>query len=147
MEIAKKRKCLVTIRRLLKTDIAIVGGFRMNGRIVRYMWVAGMFLFPTLGLTACGDSAPPPQVSLIDRALVDTSLRERLIERGAADEELVHQILEKFSLSPGGNQKLSEILVAHFTHHPETAKAVFLKLKTQEEFQKWLIEELKGTEG
>lgn len=104
-----------------------------------------MFLSSTLGMTACGDSAPTTQASLIDRALVDTSLREQLIERGAADEEFVHQILEKFSLSPGGDEKLSEILAAHFTHHPETAKAIFMRLKTQEEFQKWLIEELKGT--
>lgn len=88
---------------------------------------------------------PPPQVSLIDRALVDTSLRERLIERGAADEEFVHQILEKFSLSPGGDEKLSEILAAHFEHHPETGKAVFRRLKSQEEFQNWLIEELKDS--
>ncbi|GJL61698.1 MAG: hypothetical protein NPIRA04_03520 [Nitrospirales bacterium] len=117
----------------------------MNGRILMYVWVAGMFLSSTLGLMACGESAPPPQVSLIDQALVDTSLRERLIERGAADEEFVHQILEKFSLSPGGNQQLSEILAAHFEHHPETAKAVFMKMKTQEDFQKWLVEELKGT--
>lgn len=113
----------------------------MNGHIMTYMWLAGMLLTFTLGLTACGDSAPPPQVSLIDRALVDTSLRGRLIERGAADEEFVHQILEKFSLSPGGNQQLAEILAAHFTHHPETAKAVFMRLKTQEDFQEWFMEE------
>lgn len=117
----------------------------MNGRMLTYLWLAGMFLSFTLGLTACGDSAPPPPVSLIDRALVDTSLRERLIERGAADEEFVHQILEKFSLSQGGNKKISEILAAHFKHHPETAKAVFMRMKTQVDFQKWLVEELKGT--
>ncbi|MCA9423104.1 MAG: hypothetical protein KC592_18945 [Nitrospira sp.] len=117
----------------------------MKGEILTYMWLAGMLLTSSLGLTACGKSAPPPQVSLIDRALVDTSLRERLIERGAADEEFVHQILEKFSLSPGGNQQLAEILAAHFTHHPETAKAVFMRLNTQEDFQKWFMEELKGT--
>ncbi len=117
----------------------------MNGRLLMYVWLAGMFLSFTLGLTACGDSTPPPQVSLIDQALMDTSLRERLIERGAADEEFVHQILEKFSLSPGGDEKLSEILAAHFEHHPETGKAVFRRLKTQEDFQKWLVEELKGT--
>jgi len=112
----------------------------MNSRILTYVWLVGMFLAPTLILTACGDSPPPPQVSLIDRALIDTALRERLIERGAADEEFVHQILEKFSLSPGGDEKLSEILAAHFEHHPETAKAVFRRLKTQEEFQNWLLE-------
>ena len=116
----------------------------MNGRILTYRWLTGILVLLTVTLTACGDSAPPPQVSLIDRALVDTSLRERLIERGAADEEFVHQILEKFSLSPGGDEKLSEILAAHFEHHPETGKAVFRRLKTQEEFQNWLIEELKG---
>lgn len=98
----------------------------------------------TVVLTACGDSAPSTKVSLFDRALVDPSLREELIERGAADNEFVHQILEKVSLSPGGNQQLSEILAAHFEHHPETGKAVFRRLKTQEQFQQWLIEELKG---
>ncbi len=107
--------------------------------------LTGILVLLTVTLTACGDSAPPPQVALIDRALMDTSLRERLIERGAADEEFVHQILEKFSLSPGGDEKLSEILVAHFEHHTETGKAVFRKLRTQEEFQNWLIEELKGS--
>lgn len=117
----------------------------MNGGILTYIWLAGMLLTSILGLSACGDSAPPPQVSLIDRALVDTSLRERLIERGAADEEFVHQILEKFSLSPGGNHQLAEILAAHFDHHPETAKVVFMRMKTQEDFQKWLVEEQKGT--
>jgi len=116
----------------------------MNGRILTYRWLTGILVLLTVTLTACGDSAPPPQVSLIDRALVDTALRERLIERGAADEEFVHEILEKFSLSPGGDEKLSEILAAHFEHHPETGKAVFRRLKTQEEFQNWLIEELKG---
>ena len=115
----------------------------MSGRTLIQTWLTGMIFLLTLTLTACGASAPPPQVSLIDRALLDSSLRERLIERGAADKEFVHQILEKFSLSPGGDEKLSEILSAHFTHHPDTAKAVFRKLKTQEEFQKWLIEELK----
>lgn len=116
----------------------------MIGRMPTYTWLTGMMVFLTIVMTACGVSAPRPQVSLIDRALVDPSLREELIERGAADEEFVHQILERFSLRPGGNEKLSEILSAHFRHHPETAKAVFMKLKTQEEFQKWLIEELKG---
>jgi len=116
----------------------------MNYRILIHTWLTAILVLLTLTLTACGDSAPPPQVSLIDQALVDTSLRERLIERGAADEEFVHEILEKFSLSPGGDEKLSEILAAHFKHHPETGKAVFRKLKTQEEFQNWLIEELKG---
>jgi hypothetical protein len=99
----------------------------------------------TVVLTACGDSAPSTKVSLLDRALVDASLRAELIERGAADEEFVHQILEKVSLSPSGNQQLSKILAAHFEHHPETAKVVFKRLKTHEEFQNWLIEELKGT--
>ena len=117
----------------------------MNSRILTYRWLTGILVLLIVTLTACGDSAPPPQVSLIDRALVDTALRERLIERGAADEEFVHEILEKFSLSPGGDEKLSEILAAHFEHHPETGKAVFRRLKTQEEFQNWLIEELKGT--
>ncbi|MDT7040732.1 hypothetical protein [Candidatus Nitronereus thalassa] len=116
----------------------------MSCRIRIQIWLTGMLFLLTLTLTACGDSAPPPQASLIDRALVDTSLREQLIERGAADEEFVHQILEKFSLSPGGDEKLSEILAAHFEHHPETGKAVLRRLKTQKNFQKWLIEELKG---
>ena len=117
----------------------------MSCRFPIHTCLTGILVLLTLMLTACGDSAPPPQVSLIDRALVDTALRERLIERGAADEEFVHEILEKFSLSPGGDEKLSEILAAHFEHHPETGKAVFRRLKTQEEFQNWLIEELKGT--
>ncbi|GJL49218.1 MAG: hypothetical protein NPIRA01_04450 [Nitrospirales bacterium] len=117
----------------------------MIGRMLRYTWLRGMIVSLAAVLTACGDSAPSPPVSLIDRALVDTSLRERLIERGASDEEFVHQILEKFSLRPDGNQQLSEILAAHFEHHPETAKAVFMRMKTHVDFQKWLVEEMKGT--
>lgn len=117
----------------------------MSYRILIHNWLTTILVLLTLTLTACGDSPLPPQVSLIDRALVDTSLRERLIERGAADEEFVHQILEKFSLSSGGDEKLSEILAAHFEHHPETGKAVFKRLKTQEEFQSWFMEELKGS--
>ena len=145
IEITKNRKWLVNDQEAYKNGDSLGGRVRMNGGMTTYMWLAGILLTSTIGLTACGNSAPPPQVFLIDRALVDTSLRERLIERGAADQEFVHQILENFSLNPGGNQQLAEILAAHFTHHPETAKAVFMRLKTQEDFQKWSMEELKGT--
>jgi len=41
----------------------------------RLNWLTGILVLLTLTLTACVDSAPPPQISLIDRALVDTSDR------------------------------------------------------------------------
>jgi len=63
----------------------------MSYRFSTHTWLTGILVLLFLTLTACGDSAPPLQVSLIDRALMDTSLRERLIERGAVDEEFVHE--------------------------------------------------------
>lgn len=85
-------------------------------------------LLMALALSACAESAPRTPRAVIAHALADGELRAVLIERGAADDEFVHQVLERFSLAQGGAERLSGILAAHFEHHPATAAAVLRKL-------------------
>ena len=110
-------------------------------------WLTGWLgIGVALGLLACAHTMPA-DAPVVDRVLGDKTLREQLVERGAADAHFVHEILHQLGQGPAGDQKLARLLAEHLGHHPTTARAVYQELSQQQRFHEWLIEQVRRPAG
>lgn len=112
-------------------------------RMTRRQWLRWLGISLVLGFSACADSVPSDS-PVLDRVLGDKTLREQLVERGAADAEFVHEIQHQLGQGPDGDRKLARLLAEHLQHHSTLERAVSQEVAAHQEFQDWTLERLHG---